>query len=111
MGWVDLIRESDQTYIAEGIALLSILAVNVGYLRPGLLKWIAEFCPLLGMLGTVIGFILAFSDVSAEGMMDPEGFKVIVGQMLSGLGTALSTTLVGLVCYIWLEVSHKCTAK
>ncbi len=111
MGWVDLMLDNDQTYIVELIAVLSLVAIHLGPRWPDTMKWIAGFLPLLGMVGTLIGFMVGFGEVNAANMMDPEAFKDLVGQMLSGLGTALSTTLVGVICFIWLEVSRRCLNK
>lgn len=112
LGWVELLRHSDRTGIVEGISALAIIGCFGSLYSRKLAAWIASFLPLLGLLGTVIGFMLAFGgDINPETMTDPEGFKQLVAQMLSGLGTALSTTLVGIVAYIWLEVSLRCITK
>jgi hypothetical protein len=112
MGWVDRMMDNDQTYIVELIVVISLIAVHIGPRNPSLMKWMSDFMPLLGMVGTVIGFLLAFSgEVNPTNMMDPALFKEMVGRMLAGLGTALSTTLVGLLCFIWLEISGRCLIK
>jgi flagellar motor component MotA len=111
LGWLDLVRDADQTYIVEAIMVLTLLSINLGR-HPDLMKWVGDFLPLLGLTGTVIGFMLAFSgNVTAENMMDPESFKGLVTQMLSGLGTALSTTLVGIIGFMWVEVSRRCLTR
>ncbi|MGQ0429634.1 MAG: MotA/TolQ/ExbB proton channel family protein [Gammaproteobacteria bacterium] len=61
------------------------------FLNP--LATIAAISPLLGLLGTVIGMILAFEAISREGVGDP--------QVLSGgIGQALITTAAGLLVAI-----------
>lgn len=72
--------------------------------RMRLLEMVVQAAPMLGLLGTVIGMIDAFSVISvAEGAADPAG-------LAGGIWTALTTTAVGLavalVAYFvasWLE--------
>ena len=59
----------------------------------------------LGMIGTVIGFImmlsLAFADLNVE---DVASVQNAIEFMALGMGTALVTTLVGLTCGLLLEL-------
>jgi biopolymer transport protein ExbB len=54
---------------------------------------IASVSPLMGLLGTVIGIITAFSAITQQGVGDP---KVLSG----GIGQALITTAAGLLVAI-----------
>jgi len=58
---------------------------------------------VLGLMGTVIGMILAFQNVSEDSVSSVESLKPLVGFLLSGIGTALYTTLVGAIFSFWLE--------
>ena len=58
-----------------------------------MLGTIAAVSPLLGLLGTVIGIILAFSAITHQGVGDP---KVLSG----GIGQALIATAAGLIVAI-----------
>ena len=61
---------------------------------------IAAISPLLGLLGTVIGMILAFQAISHEGVGDP--------QVLSGgIGQALITTAAGLIVAIPALIGYR----
>jgi len=59
----------------------------------------------LGMLGTVIGFILMLStclnDVSFQNAQSMQG---VIGSMSSGMSTALVTTAAGLICSLILQL-------
>lgn len=59
----------------------------------------------LGMIGTVIGFLmmlgLAFQDLNVE---DIASVQSAIKFMALGMSTALVTTLVGLVCGLFLEL-------
>ena len=72
--------------------------------RMRLLDMVVQAAPMLGLLGTVVGMIDAFSVLSqAEGAVDP-------AQLAGGIWSALTTTAVGLMIAIvayfiatWLE--------
>lgn len=61
---------------------------------------VANVCTLFGLLGTIQGLILTFSNVS---VMDPtEKAKLLA----VGISTAMNTTALGLVCSISLLFAH-----
>lgn len=60
-------------------------------LRP--LSTVAQIAPLLGLLGTVTGMIVAFSEISRQGTGDPSA-------LADGIGQALVTTAAGLIVAI-----------
>ncbi len=52
----------------------------------------------MGLLGTIVGFILMLASVSNITDFDVTTMQKILSYMSSGMGTALYTTLAGLVC-------------
>lgn len=54
----------------------------------------------LGLLGTIIGFVLMLGSVVNVSDFDASAMQNILKQMSSGMGTALYTTFAGLVCSI-----------
>lgn len=60
-----------------------------------ILSIIATLCPLLGLLGTVMGFIQAFSEMRQSGLMD-----ISTSRIGEALEYALVTTAAGLVVAI-----------
>ena len=60
-------------------------------LRP--LSTIAQVAPLLGLLGTVTGMIIAFSEISQQGTGNP-------AVLADGIGQALVTTAAGMIVAI-----------
>ena len=67
--------------------------------------FISESCLALGMIGTVIGFLLmlgtAFSDLDVT---SSEALQAALASMAVGMSTALYTTLIGLVSSLILKV-------
>jgi biopolymer transport protein ExbB/TolQ len=73
-------------------------------------KYIANMLVLLGLIGTVLGFIIALSGVSAESAGDVDAIQPMVGALLSGMATALYTTLTGAVLSMWLGLCYRVLA-
>jgi biopolymer transport protein ExbB/TolQ len=51
----------------------------------------------LGLVGTVVGFILMLMPVGQIGAFDPDLMKELLASMSAGMSVALYTTLAGLV--------------
>jgi hypothetical protein len=66
--------------------------------------FLAEACLALGMIGTVAGFLImlvsAFADINIG---DTESMQTVLTSMALGMGTALYTTLVGLVSSLFIK--------
>lgn len=71
------------------------------------LQLVATVLVMLGLLGTVIGFIITLSGVTPDAVGNYESVKTLVTAISSGMGTALYTTLVGTICNIWLNVNYQ----
>jgi hypothetical protein len=55
----------------------------------------------LGLIGTVIGFMLALPGIDPDRAGEVEAIPAIVGGLLEGRATALDTTLVGAIASLW----------
>jgi hypothetical protein len=60
---------------------------------------------LLGLIGTVVGFIMALSGVDPDTVGDASAIAPMVSSLIQGMGVALYTTLVGSVLNIWLMLN------
>jgi hypothetical protein len=60
----------------------------------------------LGLIGTIIGFVLMLSSVTDSDTFDVTTMQKILRDMSSGMGTALYTTLAGLVGSILLGLQY-----
>lgn len=70
-------------------------------------RQIANGLVFLGLIGTVIGFIIALSGVDPKAATEVESVANMVATLISGMSIALYTTLVGAVLYVWLTVNHR----
>jgi hypothetical protein len=110
------LAENDATGISWIIiAILASGSAHYGYrlfrgqnIGQGVMDYLGELCTSLGLLGTVIGLIMmisgAFGSIQLE---NPESVKLALVAMSSGIGSALTTTLVGLIASIVLGLQKK----
>ncbi len=70
-------------------------------------RHIANALVFLGLIGTVIGFIIALSGVDPEAASKAENVAAMVATLIGGMSVALYTTLIGAVLYIWLTVAYR----
>jgi hypothetical protein len=75
--------------------------------RLGSIRHLANTIVLIGLIGTVIGFIIALSGVSAEAATDAQAIAPMVSTLIFGMAIALYKTLVGSVLNVWLMVNYR----
>lgn len=60
----------------------------------------------LGLLGTVIGFVLMLQPLAALESFDLENIQALLTNMTSGMAVALNTTLLGLIASMFLSFQY-----
>lgn len=78
------------------------LASRIGHVRT-----IAGSLVLLGLIGTVLGFMLALAAVEPSTAADVERIGAMVAGLVQGMGVALHTTLLGAVLNVWLMFDYR----
>ena len=78
------------------------LSSKIGYI-----KFLANTLVILGLIGTVIGFIIALSGVDGSVSSNPEEVSKMVSTLIQGMSVALYTTLVGSICSVWLNICYQ----
>jgi hypothetical protein len=64
--------------------------------------WFAAATLKLGLLGTVVGFVVMASRIGATASFELDQIQTLLKQMTGGMAIALYTTLAGLVGNLWL---------
>lgn len=64
--------------------------------------WFASAAIKLGLLGTVVGFIIMATQIAKSQVFELAEIQTLLQQMTAGMAIALYTTLVGLVANLWL---------
>ncbi len=72
----------------------------------GCVLHIANSLVLLGLVGTVVGFIIALSGVDPQTAGNIDAIAPMVSELIHGMSVALYTTLVGAVLHLWLKVNY-----
>lgn len=67
----------------------------------------AGWLAYLGIIGTVIGFIMALSGVDVTLFASAQGVSQLAPQMMAGMGVAVWTTLAGGLFGLWTEINHQ----
>ena len=95
-GWPQHLYAADVTKLTLAVAGLVLIASFVG---PHWRRWLCDqgVPLLLGLMGTMIGFWIALEGAISGGQE----------MKLEGLGTALSTTICGLVAHFYLILSTR----
>ena len=70
-------------------------------------KFLANTLVILGLIGTVVGFIIALSGVDGSVSSNPEEVSKMVSTLIQGMSVALYTTLVGSICSVWLNLCYQ----
>lgn len=91
--------EHDKTLLTEVMAEALRGSHQVGWFIAGLVI-------KLGLLGTVIGFVLMLRSISGLDNLDISDIKQLMTQMTQGMGVAMNTTMVGLVCSMLLGLQY-----
>ncbi|HET6469962.1 MAG TPA: MotA/TolQ/ExbB proton channel family protein, partial [Geminicoccaceae bacterium] len=98
-----LARGQDATARASLAAGLKLeLAARIAGVRH-----VADSLVMLGLIGTVIGFVIALGGVDPSTAGDASAIAPMVSGLVSGMSTALYTTLVGAVLNIWLMLGYR----
>ncbi len=98
-----LVREAPST--ARGsieTALRLELAASIAPVRH-----LGGILVLLGLIGTVLGFIIALSGIDPDASTDVSAIGPMVSSLITGLGVALYTTLVGAVLNLWVMTNYR----
>ena len=85
--------------------LISTLRLKLSQ-RIAVVRNTANSLVLLGLIGTVVGFIIALSGVDPAKAGDFNSVAPMVSTLIDGMSTALYTTLVGAVLNVWLMVNY-----
>lgn len=117
LGWWDALYHADKTKISLAILALFVFSTfTTGHMsrnisdektrHMGNYVWFSsEAMITLGMIGTVAGFLMmlgsAFQDLDVGNVAE---IQTAISEMAVGMSTALSTTLVGLVCSVLTKV-------
>ena len=87
-------------------ALAGALRLKLAH-RIAPVRHVASMLVLLGLIGTIVGFVIALSGVDQEAVTNAAAIGPMVATLLHGMAMALFKTLVGSVLNLWLMVDYR----
>lgn len=76
--------------------------IKIAHIHEGA-GWLAY----LGLIGTVVGFIIALSGVDLGALATAQGVQAMIPELMAGMRVALYTTLAGAFFGLWTEVNYR----
>jgi hypothetical protein len=92
---------SNISYVISAVLAASLAAVFLG--RTAHLYRTEVWLVTLGLIGNVVGFLIALQDIDTGSLGSPDGVQKVAAGLLAGMGVAFCSTLVGAVGALWLS--------
>lgn len=104
MGYVGFVFTHDVSRISYGISAIAaagLLAVFFG--RTAHLARLEVWLVTLGLIGNVVGFIIALQHIDIGSLGTADGVQRVAASLLAGMGVAFCSTLVGAIAALWVS--------
>jgi hypothetical protein len=90
-------------WLIVAIGALGLLCVFLERWRD--VQWLATHVVRIGLLGTVVGLIVAFSAAGQGGAADPNQVRAMIASVIDGMYVSLYATLLGISTNLWLKIN------
>jgi len=90
-------------WIILGMGMLGIGCVFMQRWKD--VQWLATHVVRIGLLGTVVGLIIAFSAAGQGGSTNPDEIKPMISAVVNGMYVSLYATLLGIGVNLWLKIN------
>lgn len=113
LGYVEQVFKGDVSHISYIISVLFVVTLirAVWDARWGnALDYLVDaetWLVTLGLIGNVVGFVLALRGIDLTSLSQAEGAQKVASQLLAGMGVAFYSTLVGAVTALWLSMGKR----
>ncbi|MDO3431211.1 MotA/TolQ/ExbB proton channel family protein [Rhizobium sp. CBN3] len=104
MGYTQFVFTHDisgLSYVISGLLVATLAAVFFG--KTGHLVRTEVWLVTLGLIGNVVGFIIALQHIDTGSLGSPEGVQRVAASLLAGMGVAFCSTLVGAIAALWVS--------
>ena len=106
LGYVGFVFSHDishLSYVISALFVASMVGVFVG--KTAHLERVEIWLVTLGLIGNVVGFIIALQNIDTGSLGSAEGVQKVAASLLAGMGVAFCSTLVGAVAALWTSVN------
>jgi len=98
--------ESSNAPLCWLIVAMGALGIGCVFLRRWRdVQWIATHVVRIGLFGTVVGLIIAFSAARNGASAEAEQIKTMIAAVVSGMYVSLYATLLGIATNLWLKIN------
>jgi hypothetical protein len=104
MGYTQFVFTHDVSRISYGItAIAAVGLAAVFFGRTAHLARLEVWLVTLGLIGNVVGFIIALQHIDTGSLGTPDGVQRVAASLLAGMGVAFCSTLVGAIAALWVS--------
>lgn len=106
LGYVQFVFSHDishLSYLISAVFVASVAGVFMG--KTGHLERVEVWLVTLGLIGNVVGFIIALQHIDTSSLGTAEGVQKVAASLLAGMGVAFCSTLVGAVAALWISIN------
>jgi hypothetical protein len=112
LGYVGFVFTHDVSHISYLISAVFVAAMAGVFLgKTEHLERVEVWLVTLGLIGNVVGFILALQNIDTGSLGTAEGVQKVAASLLAGMGVAFCSTLVGAVAALWISINAWVTGK
>lgn len=106
MGYVSFVFTHDISGLSYVISALLVVAVGAAFAgRTNILPHAKIWFVMLGLIGNLIGFILALQGMAGGSLADAAGLMKLATALLDGMSVAFCSTLVGAIAALWTSTN------
>jgi ribose/xylose/arabinose/galactoside ABC-type transport system permease subunit len=112
LGYVQFVFSHDVSHISYLITALFVASMAGVFMgKTAHLERVEVWLVTLGLIGNVVGFILALQNIDTGSLGSAEGVQKVAASLLAGMGVAFCSTLVGAVAALWTSINGWLVAK
>lgn len=106
MGYVTFVFTHDVSGISYVIAALLVVTTGAAFWgKTNLLPHAKIWFVMLGLIGNLIGFILAIQGMASGSLDSADGLMTLANALLEGMSVAFCSTLVGAIAALWTSTN------
>lgn len=106
LGYIQFIFTHDISHLSYAISALFVASIAGVFLgKTDHLERVEVWLVTLGLIGNLIGFVLAMHGIDTGALGTAEGVQKVAANLLAGMGVAFCSSLVGAVASIWVSIN------
>ncbi|OKP79750.1 hypothetical protein BTE77_06570 [Ensifer adhaerens] len=105
-GYIEFVFTHDISGLSYVISALLVVVIGAAFAgRTNILPHAKIWFVMLGLIGNLIGFILALQGMAGGSLADAAGLMKLATALLDGMSVAFCSTLVGAIAALWTSTN------